>query len=325
MKPARRLKLLVTLGHPKDQVPHLQAQRRAYLGLLDWDTQRLDREITFESDPKHMSARFPRLGAGSFYGERFYTCSPTEVVVYDVANWEVTEVFSRSSFNDLHHVHVNAEHIVVVNTGLERIEFLDHAGKLVGAQSVLNEDTWERFNRDIDYRLIDSTQPHEVHCNYLTENNGEYWVTSLKAGVFRLGSHHDRLKFDMGDPHDGKIVGEHVYYTTTNGKVVVRSRSNMKVHRVIDVQQLMGREFPIGWCRGVEVVGDRLFVGFTRIRRSRWRSFGHWIKHQDKTLSSRIVEVDLKKNCYVGAFEFGRDPGCTIFSIHALGASEATA
>ena len=76
--------LLATLGHPKDQVAHLERQRRAYLGFINWETKSLFREITYNSPDSHMSARFPRFAGGSFYGDKYYTCTPTEIVVYDV-------------------------------------------------------------------------------------------------------------------------------------------------------------------------------------------------------------------------------------------------
>jgi hypothetical protein len=119
----------------------------------------------------------------------------------------------------------------------------------------------------------------------------------------------------VGNPHDGHIHGDHIYYTTTDNRIVVVDRKTKKTVEMIDLRELDERKERIGWCRGLEIVDRYAFVGFSRFRQSKFRAMGHWIKYGERILPSQIIQVDLKDRKIVDRRVMKHDPGCTIFTI----------
>lgn len=314
------MKFVVTMGTNQETTADLVKDRTAYLGILDWDSGYLERTARFRRDPiPGVDSHTWRFAAGSYRAGRFYTCTLVEVVVFDVSTWAVQHVISLPTFNDLHHICATNSHIAVVNTGLECVELLDYAGRVHRRYNLLDIDTWERFDRTVDYRTVKSTKPHEFHVNYVTEIDGQLWATRcIQKDVVNLDDPAQTFEIGVGNPHDGCLRGEHIYYTTTNNHVVVVDRYTKEVVDVLDIPKLAGRPERYGWCRGIEVVGDHAFVGFTRFRRSKWRSMGHWIKYREDTPASRIIQIDLRARRIVRECPFRDDPACSVFSITAL-------
>jgi hypothetical protein len=84
----------------------------------------------------------------------------------------------------------------------------------------------------------------------------------------------------------------------------------------LDLAALSGRRGALGWCRGVEVVGSRLFVGLTMIRATRHREVLRQLLKGPK-LPTRIVEVDLDRRRVAREVEVGNHAGGTIYSLLA--------
>jgi hypothetical protein len=84
----------------------------------------------------------------------------------------------------------------------------------------------------------------------------------------------------------------------------------------LDLRELDPRPGSLGWCRGVEVVGSRLFVGMTMLRATRHREALRHLVLGPK-LPTRIVEIDLDGPRWVRDIEVGSDAGGTIYSVLA--------
>ncbi len=50
-------------------------------------------------------------------------------------------------------------------------------GEILREWSVIGEDTWARFSRQIDYRKVPTTKPHRSHPNFAFLLEGDIWTT----------------------------------------------------------------------------------------------------------------------------------------------------
>ncbi len=324
------MKFMVTFGMDKGQSADFMPHREGYIGILDWDSEEVERKTDYRPQrPEGFPQDSWRFGAATYYDGKIYTCTFLEALVINARTWEVEQVISEPWFNDLHHVYANERHILIVNTGLDRVEIYNHSYEHIGFYNLLEVDTWERFDKNVDYRLVESTKPHVWQANYLTELYGKYWVTRFgNKDVLCLDDPAQRIPIDVGNPHDGHIHGDHIYYTTTDNQIVIIDLETRKTVETIDLRDLDERKERIGWCRGFEIVDRYAFVGFSRFRQSKFRAMGHWIKYGEQILPSQIIQVDLQERKIVKRCVMEHDPGCTIFTIidtsRMVSASSAT-
>lgn len=218
-------------------------------------------------------------------GSRFYVPTQTEVLVFDVPSFRRLEYISLPAFNDVHHVTPGPNGtLFVANTGLDMVMELESDGTVLREWSTAGEELWTRFSPDVDYRKVVTTKPHKSHPNHVCFIDGEAWVSRCDSrDLFCLTR--ERAPIAIADRwiHDGLVRGDSVYFTAVNGQVIVVDRPTMTVRRTVDLNRIVGREgdAPLGWCRGIEVIDeDRVAVGFSRLRPTKWKEKVKWVKHK---------------------------------------------
>jgi len=118
--------------------------------------------------------------SGTLVGNILYTCTSTEVLIFELPEFKRIGYVSLPSFNDLHHVTPTSDgNLLVASTGLDMVIKFTPQGKTLAEWCVLDEEPWSRFSRTVDYRKVDSTKPHQSHPNYVFELDGEIWATRL--------------------------------------------------------------------------------------------------------------------------------------------------
>lgn len=314
--------LLVTMSVPKEGITTEDEGHRFAMGrieILNWERKACVHRVEYRSPPQHLGDGLSvRFTGGCPYRGLWYQTSSTEIIAYRTADWAVERVISHPSFNDLHGLLVEDDGIVLVNTGLEMIQFLTHEGEIVREVNFGGTPTWERFDRSFDYRRIGTTKPHDVHVNHVFRLDGSYWVTRcLRRDAVRLEDHRDRIDIGVGQPHDGILRGDFLYFTTTNAHLVVVNARTRRIEDVLDLNALNAGGGQIGWCRGLEVDGDHAFVGFTRLRRSKWhgafdtaRDFAHGRKR-----ISHIEKVNLTRHDLVDSYDYRKEDSTALFAI----------
>jgi hypothetical protein len=215
--------------------------------------------------------------ASTLHGDRLYTCTETEVMVYAVPSFERLEYVSLPCFNDVHHVRRSLRgNFLVANAGLEMVVEVTPAGEIVDARSTLGEDPWAVFDPDVDYRKI-STKPHRAHPNYVFYLGNEIWATRFEHGdAVSLTEPGRSVKVSDERIHDGLLHEGRLYFTTVDGKIVVVDAESLERLDTIDLTSFHADRTLLGWCRGILVDGDRLWVGFSRIRPTRFRANVAW-------------------------------------------------
>lgn len=213
-------------------------------------------------------------------GDRLYACTQTEVVVFALPTFEVLAHVSLPCFNDVHHVLPAGDGtLLVAVSGLEMVVRVDTDGNVVETTNVLGEDPWERFSRDVDYRQGVDLKPHRAHPNHLFMIGDEVFVTRFELrDAVSLDDPGRRIVIGRERAHDGVVVGDRVLFTTVDGFVVEASTETLEVVAEHHLDAPDGEDALLGWCRGLHVDGDDVWIGFSRIRPTRFRQTLSWIR-----------------------------------------------
>ena len=220
--------------------------------------------------------------AGALLGDKMYTCTSTEVLVYDLPKFTVVNYVSLPCFNDLHHVVPDSVgNLLVTSTGLDLIVNLDPSGTVLHEWNVLGENPWGKFSRDVDYRKVETTKPHRSHPNFVFEVDKKIWVTRFEQrDAICLNEPRKRIDIAIEAPHDGHVRGKYIYFSTVDGHLVIAGRDSLRVERAVDLNAIDGTEMLLGWCRGLLCVDpDKFWVAFTRIRRTKFQQNLFWLNH----------------------------------------------
>jgi hypothetical protein len=316
------MQLLVTRGIAKPEIDPNDvgdAFVGAKIEILDWERKEIIRSIDYTAPPENLGAdcNLKFTGGGPYKGKWFQTTS-TEVVIYNTEDWSVEQVISHPSFHDLHGCCITDDEIAVVNTGLEMIQFFSHEGELLREVNTTDRPTWERFDKDTDYRFVRSTKPHAAHPNHAFRIDGQWWATRCSnQDAICLANPSDTIKIEVGQPHDGLVRGDFVYFTTTNAHIVVASAKTRKVEQVIDLNVLNTKGGKIGWCRGLEVDGKYAYVGFSFLRKTKWAGAFQAaadFMHRRKRMS-HVDKIDMETKELVDAYDYERNGTSAVFTL----------
>jgi hypothetical protein len=254
----------------------------------------------------------------TFHDDRLYACTQTEVLIYALPSFERVGYISLPCFNDVHHVRPTpAGNLLVVNTGLEMILEITPSGEIVREWNVLGEDPWERFSRQIDYRKGVSTKPRRAHPNYVFYIGEEIWITRFEQrDAICLADPSRRIEIGGRRVHDGVLHNGLLYFTQVEGNVVVAHPHTLKVEEVIDLNAIAGTDTLLGWCRGLMFDGSRAWVGFTRIRPTKFREAVSWVRQGfQRVMPSHIACYELERRRCVAEIDVELPGLNAVFSI----------
>ena len=250
---------------------------------IDPATGAVETKVEYKTPPEarandHSSNMFK---AGTVVGNKLYTCTSTEVLVFDLPEFRISNYISLSCFNDLHHVVPDSSgNLLVTSTGLEMVVRVTPDGEILDQWNVLGEDPWEKFSRDTDYRKVDSTKPHRSHPNFAFELDGNIWATRFyQRDAVCLSDPSKRIDIGVQAPHDGLVRNGSIHFTTVDGHIVIVSRHSLLVEKIIDLKTINGGSSLLGWCRGLLPLDDqRFWIGFTRVRKTKFRENLLWAR-----------------------------------------------
>jgi hypothetical protein len=290
------------------------------------------RVLEYVSPPEHCPDEEPSIlfKAATVAGNRAYLCTQTEVLICDFPSFSIRDVISLPIFNDVHHVAPAPDgRLFVVVTGLDAVAELDPSGTLLRLTNVLGGSVWDRFSQTTDYRKVQTTKPHAAHPNYVFFLDGEPWVTRFEQAdavpLHRKARMRPDFRFSIGRPHDGCIAGNFIYFTTVNGHIV-RYGIDDEAGSDIDLNAMRApveEERPLGWCRGILPLRDRVWVGFSRIRYTAFRQNVDWVrrgfKAQDRhpPAPTRLACHDLAKRALIDEVNLEEAGLGTVFSVHS--------
>jgi hypothetical protein len=237
--------------------------------------------VEYVSPPEACPPDSPRIlfKSGTLVGGLLYLCTQTEVMVYQPRNFELVTYISLPMFNDLHHVRPTPSgNLLVANTGLDMVVELTLNGDVVHIWNALGEDPWKRFSPDIDYRMVRTTKPHLAHPNQVFYLGDEPWATRFEQrDAISLNDPSRRIDIGLERVHDGLVHGSNVFFTTVDGKVAIADTASLRIVETIDLTRAHPSDMLLGWARGLHVDYPYLWVGFSRIRPTKFRENLGWV------------------------------------------------
>jgi len=267
---------------------------------FDTQTEQSTVRVEYVSPPDAHGDEYSILfKTGTLDAGKLYVCTSTEVLMYEVPSFRLAGYVSLPCFNDLHHVCPRSNgNLLVVSTGLDMLVEITLQGEVVREWDVMGGDPWTRFSKDTDYRKVATTKPHRSHPNFVFELGDEIWVTRcFQKDAVCLTHPGRRIALDIERVHDGHLFGDGIYFTTVNGNLVIVDRNSLSVRRVVDLKTIDNFDRALlGWCRGLFIVDEsRVWVGFTRVRKTRFQENVNWVKHvfHDTEKPTHIALYDI--------------------------------
>ena len=254
---------------------------------IDPATGRAEVRVDYVSPPEVRGPDDPILfKSATLSGDTLYACTQTEVLLYRLPAFERIGYLSLPCFNDLHHVRpLPGGDLLIANSGLDMVLQVTRAGEVVREWSTLGEDPWARFSRTTDYRIGVSTKPHRSHPNHLFCIGDELWVTRFQQQDAICLTRPDRtIPIGIERVHDGLVHEGFIYFTTVNGQVVIVDAATLQIAEAVDLNRLHGDDRVLGWCRGIHVDGTMMWVGFSRLRPTKFRENVSWVARGFKAL-----------------------------------------
>jgi hypothetical protein len=253
---------------------------------IDTDSGEVRTRVQYQSPPEARAGEkaAAHFHSGALMGDTLYTCTTTEILIYRVPEFTRIGYISLPCFNDVHHVTPSSDgNLLVVSTGLDMVVKVAPSGQILEEWSVLSEDPWMRFSRGVDYRKVETTKPHKSHPNFVFELDGEVWATRFhQRDAISLNGSGKRIAIDGEFPHDGLVCGDRIFFTAVDGKIVVANRNTLQIEQSVDLRQIQDRDQQVlpAWCRGLLPLDRRkIWVGFTRIRKTLFRENVRWVKN----------------------------------------------
>jgi hypothetical protein len=308
-----------------------QSCRQALLIELDPASNQSRSCVEYVSPPEARPEELPAIlfKSATLKENKLYTCTSTEVLIYELPGFRLLHYISLPCFNDLHHVYPTHQGtLLVAVTGLDMVVEITTAGTLVREWNVLGDDPWARFSRQTDYRKVPTTKPHKSHPNHVFELDREVWVTRFfQRDAICLTTPGPRIDIAVQGTHDGYIFGDRIYFTTVDGHVVIADRNNLRVVETIDLNQMSGQPpQALGWCRGVLPVDERrLWVGFTRVRPTKFVENVAWVRngYSHRHRPSHVALYDLERKACEQEIELEPHGIGVVFSLLPVPAGEA--
>jgi hypothetical protein len=302
-----------------------EVQTLAVARIIDLDTGDIIHTTEYlPSDGMSVPGQDIHFTGHCFVGDLWCVCTFNEVLIYD--HWPprtpVRKIADRG-FNDLHHCMAWNGCIAVSNTGLETVDVVSLDGELLERHDLLaDERKAGRIDASIDWRLVPDTKPHVRHGNHLFALDGKLWTSQAQTfDAVCVTDPSRRFEMKAGMPHDGTIFGDRVGFTTTNGYLVFFDIEAPHDRTIYNLTAMTPGVETLGWCRGMDRMPgsrERYLVGFSALRRSKWKEFGYWIKHGHDSPKTRVALYDLEAQRLERTWFVGDDQGFHLFQLDVL-------
>ena len=262
---------------------------------------------------------------GDIEGNKLWLAMDTEIRLYSYPDLSLIKTFSHPCFHNIHSVAVRDDELYVTSTGLDMAVVLNKEnGKIIKYINAEEKPTWHRFSQETDYRKYHSTRPHDCHPNYVFWIDDEPWVTRCtQEDAVQLSDNNNRIDISGPDKvisvHDGIVRGDKVYFTSVDSMIIIADINTHKIIEEINITKLKGYGGLRGWCRGLYVDENILYVGFSRLRKTRRIEKIAWVGkllNIGKSIEvCSVLAIDLNKKEIVGDYSLPDDTIDAVYSI----------
>ncbi|EPJ56208.1 MAG: hypothetical protein OFPI_00990 [Osedax symbiont Rs2] len=256
-------------------------------------------------------------------------CDYNRVFILDRTQCDLVKIRQDNQYNDLHHISVEGRKIYLANTGRDCIDILDHQLRPVERLDFLPDaevsarvkgqyDTeggyYDNESSTIKFNL--RKVPDKWHLNHVIkvgEQLGNRIIaTSFKQQYLLDAVSRKSISNDLPyQPHDGFVYGKFIWITTVSGQIY-RAALSIPLHFELFFDLFLFSEFK-GWCRGLLVTEDALYVGITVIHKESSRTL--WLNGPIEDTRTGIYRIDLRSLSIDSFYDFSHQCGNRIFSI----------
>lgn len=287
---------------------------------VDVESKKVETCLEYISPPTACAEGDPILfKAGTLQDHTLYCCTQTEIITYSLPDFKQIGYISLPCFNDIHHVRPTPQgSLLVANSGLEMVLEISPDGEVLREWNVLGEDPWGRYSKDIDYRKGMNLKPHRAHPNHIFYVDDDIWVTRFeKKDVVCLTKPNCCLEIGIERLHDGVFHEGHIYMTTVNGKLVIANPKTLAIEKILDLPSMHQEDVLLGWCRGLLLEGDKAWIGFSRIRPTKFREAVSWVRQGfTQAAPTHIACYDLNQQRCIQEIDLEELGLNAVFSIH---------
>lgn len=301
------MKLLVVGGEQrKDKLTkEYQRYKKAVITIVDVETKQAETVVEYVTPEQYCAwADDPSIlfKSGHIEDDCLYACTQTEVLVYALPSFKCIKYITHPWMNDVHHVRPSPwKTILVVSTGLDMVLEFNGEDELINHWSTVSENPWSRFDKSIDYRKVLTTKPHHSHPNFCFVLNGKIWVTRLnQRDAINIVNWNEKFAIDVEQPHDGLVVGDDIYFTTVDGRVLIFNSTSRQSKKHIDLNLISQKNKALGWCRGVlPLENNHCVIAFSRLRPTKWKEYLHWVKYK-----LALTDIKLEEPTRLAGYNF---------------------
>jgi hypothetical protein len=270
--------------------------------LVDLATERAEVVLRWEPPP-HLHVPTKGFAGGSLAANGdLFIAAHAAIVRVDARAARVSGVLHQPCMNDLHHVAIDGNRLLVSNTGLGAVDVLGVDGAFLGSHALLPawinarriggadpaewsevlELSWEGAEpvpwpvaADVDgyYSAHRRAAPfHQLKVrDHLHLNHVAVAGDRILATCFADGSLRDVGRLEVvwqragAYLHDGVVDGDSFWLTAIDGTLLELDSATLDERRELAVFDT-GHH---GWCRGLAISREHLLVGLTQVRRER--------------------------------------------------------
>jgi len=321
-------RFLITGGVQRENAAKLQEGHRFYEARLleiDFNNQATELKLAYSGNSGNYPDDFPNIifTCSSLVKNKLYLCTETEIFIYSYPELNLLQSASYPFFQNIHHITPVSSGIAVASTGLDLVVILDKDSlQPIEFINSLGKDPWHRFPKGKDMRKVNSTKPHESHPNFIFELNGEPWASRFnQRDAVCLYDLTKRIDISVERIHDGHLIGDYIYFTAVDGRIVIANSKTYKIEEIINLNEMEDDNSPLGWCRGLAIDGDIAYVGFSRLRQTSIKENVRWILNfvgKDNDKDTHIVAYDMKKKKKLSEYTIPADMSNVIYSVIPL-------
>lgn len=192
----------------------------------------------------------------------------TEAEVLRVRGATIEQRVTHPWLNDVHHAARIDGALHIVSTGTDAVIVGDRFLPVVAGAQPPPSDV-----RSSDLR------PHRAHPNHLFAVDGQPFVTrGLLGDAVALHAPDVRWPLAQVVVHDGVVRPDGIWFTAVDGRLICVDPETGRIARTVWLAPLGHRAPPLGWCRGLAFVDGIAWVGFTRLRATRFRRNLAWVR-----------------------------------------------
>ena len=153
-----------------------------------------------------------------------------------------------------------------------------------------------------------------------TKPNEPGWEVRVVPNKFPalrpVGDLERREEHDFFRKMDGLGVHEVIIESPRHNQSI-GTMTYRKVEQVIDLNQFNPRGTHIGWCRGLEIDGDYAYLGFSRLRHTKWEGFVRTTKDvlRGRKRKSHIEKIDMRRKELVDSHDYETYGSGAIFAL----------